>query len=125
YLREATATLFFTMFVYHLLRFGLLKDIGLSALAALVLSSTMAALLHGAFVLLPVFAFLCMVAKMANNRWDRNSAVVYSLGVCGVFATVIAFFSLGVGASKAGVLYSSSFEAASSGVLRAISSGMM
>jgi hypothetical protein len=125
YLREAMTTLFFTMFVYYLLQFGLAKGVRWQTLTMALLSSLIAALLHGAFILLPAFLFVYMIAKLINNAPSSRSVLSYSLLAVTMVGVFYLFSSFGVGASKAGILYSNSSGAIQSGLMRVISRGMM
>ena len=125
HLREATATLFFTMFVYYLLQFGLVKSARWQTVAMVLFSGAMAALVHGAFVLLPVFLLVYMFLKLINNNPSPGALLRGSLLAVTMIGVFYIFSSLGVGASKAGMLYSNSWEAIYKGILQVISRGMM
>src|SRR5690606_37485506 len=73
YLRDAAAALFLTMFVYYLLRFGLTRERPVLTPILVLLSASLAALLHGAFVLLPAFAFLYVLLRLLAPRAIRSS----------------------------------------------------
>lgn len=125
HLREATSTLFFTMFVHYLLQCGLEKDVRWRTLAMAFLSSALAALMHGAFVLLPVFVLGYMLLKLLNNNPSPGVIVSYVLLIGTLLGLAYLFSSLQIGASKAGLLYSSSFDAIYEGILKVIARGMM
>jgi hypothetical protein len=124
YLREAITTVFFTMFAYYLLEFGTLKNVPPRLLLKAFLAGSLAALFHGAFVLLPVFLLLYMALKLISNAPTPRALLGYSALAVALIGLFVLFSSLGVGASKAGVLYSNSADAIYEGLTRVIARGM-
>lgn len=125
YLRDMPATLFFTIFAYNLLRFGLQRNPPLASLVALMLSSVFAALLHGAFVLLPAFVLFYMAGKSLSDRLTKRSAAIYATTLTLMFVLVFCLYYFEIGASKVGALYANSTDAIEQRLLDTVASGMM